>query len=636
MPPLPEALVPDLTRAAPVKSPLSKGAPKAGANFGALQRPASVKSAVANSNPFDVFDAPTAANPFDIFDTPASSNPFDTFDGKVLATATENPAEHDPEGTALGRALKRGVLRTRSALPTLAAADATRLVHDATLSDNDILRGLVAQRLNVPALPDDVTFPDPVTAGQYLIDKGFPAHAADAVMTEFEVRMQHARPLRGDDAAIADTLARGGRGLLRAQELNDRAAAIPGSASAEEFKQVLAAAPDTTLDVLKAYAQNPGTALAFLGETAAESLPQMGASAVTTLATRSPAVGAVVLGGGTLAQEYGSGVNEFFREHGVAPQTPEEAAALLRNPELMADASNRGLGRGVIIALAEMAGQGVAAKQLFKGPVKEATKDVTAQMVAGGGGEAAARAATGQDMSPREIITEALAEGIATPVEVGATVYQSRKNAKAGDQPPLLLSGHTLSGERAGQLRTSDVQPLEASTKVPDTTRLVEPSQAADGAQADQPRYQPDGDFVVPEFNHFSDEADYQNSREAQITEAVDAALTPEVKAKALALHGGSEPWFQAGRNALIARLIARGGSLSKEVENFTTQRPGQRRQFTTQESLDIYAKARRVFSDRLADPQLSRNQRYELERKLELAEKMEAHVGKKMASALP
>ncbi|EEE38854.1 hypothetical protein RKLH11_2700 [Rhodobacteraceae bacterium KLH11] len=137
-----------------------------------------------------------------------------------------------------------------------------------------------------------------------------------------------------------------------------------------------------------------------------------------------------MLGGGTVAQEFGSSVNEFFAEKGVSPKTPEDAATLIRDPAFMAEASRRGLGRGVVIALAEMTGQGVAAKQLFKGAVKEAGKDVTAQMATGAGGEAGARLATGQDLSAKEIVTEALAEGVAAPVEVGATVYQSRKNAK--------------------------------------------------------------------------------------------------------------------------------------------------------------------------------------------------------------
>lgn len=81
-------------------------------------------------------------------------------------------------------------------------------------------------------------------------------------------------------------------------------------------------------------------------------------------------------------------------------------------------------------------------------------------------------------------MTEALAEGVAALVEVGATVYQSRKNAKAADQPPAPPSGHPFSGERAGQLRTSDVQPLEASTKVPDTTQLGLNTSEADVPQA--------------------------------------------------------------------------------------------------------------------------------------------------------
>ena len=505
-------------------------------------------------NPFDAFDAPASANPFDVFDTPALANPFDAFDAPAAAaenipslpdgfTLDSDPSVSNPAGTALGRALKRGVLRTRSTLPAIQAQKGATVLADAALAESDLIRNVFLETTRLPDVPEGVDISTPELASAAIAQMGYPADFANVFRQTYDIRARDAGAAIGNEADVAQ---RAIENVQAAQGLNDRAAALPGSASAEQFKQVLSAAPDTTLDVLKAYAQNPGTALAFLGETAAESLPQMGASAATTLATRSPALGAAVLGGGTLTQEFGSSVSEFFREHGVSPKTPEEAAALIRNPDLMAAASRRGVGRGVVIALAEMAGQGVAAKQLFKGPVKEATKDVTAQMVAGGGGEALARAATGQDMSAREIITEALAEGIATPVEVGATVYQSRKNKKLAEQQPVVVteqipalpSGYVLDSERtrqdgtsdvepasapsvipgeprpvqavghgetiqgqasAGQLRTSDVQPLAAPTKVPDTTRREEPTLGTDTVQAPVPRLGYEGRLALQE-----------------------------------------------------------------------------------------------------------------------------------------
>lgn len=400
-------------------------------------------------------------------------------DGYTLGS---NPSISNPKGTALGRALKRGVLRTRSALPAIQAQKGATVLSDAALAQPDLIRNVFLETTRLPDVPEGVDISTPELASAAITGLGYPADFANVFRQTFDIRARDAAAALGSEAEVAQTAI---SNVQAAQELNDRAAAIPNSPSAEQFKQILNAAPDTTLDVLKAYAQNPGTALAFLGETAAESLPQMGASAVTTLATRSPALGAAVLGGGTVVQEFGSGVNEFFAEHGVSPKTPEEAAALIRDPELMAAASRRGVGRGVVIALAEMAGQGAAAQQLFKGAVKEAGKDVVAQMATGAGGEAGARAATGQEMSPREIVTEALAEGVAAPVEVGATVYQSRKNARdaanapeatppaeiMAQQIPALPSGFVLDDGSAGQLRTSDVQPLEAPTKVPDATR---------------------------------------------------------------------------------------------------------------------------------------------------------------------
>lgn len=179
MSPLREALVPDLPPATPAKSPQIMGAQLAGANYGALQRPASVKDAVAKGNPFDVFDTPTAANPFDVFDTSASSNPFDTFDGSALATATENPAEHDPEGTALGRALKRGVLRTRSTLPAIQAQKGATVLSDAALAEPDLIRNVFLETTRLPDVPEGVDISTPELASAAIAQMGYPADFAN-------------------------------------------------------------------------------------------------------------------------------------------------------------------------------------------------------------------------------------------------------------------------------------------------------------------------------------------------------------------------------------------------------------------------------------------------------------------------
>ena len=369
-------------------------------------------------------NAPKPGADFDVTTLPGLPDGF---------TLDSDPSISNPQGIALGRALKRGMLRTRSTLPAIQAQKGATVLADAALPESDLIRNVFLETTRLPDVPEGVDISTPELASAAIAQMGYPAQFANTFRQTYDIRARDAAAAVGNEGEVLQTAV---GNIQEAQGLNDRAAALPGGPNAEAFKQVLSEAPDTLLDVLKVYAQNPGTALAFLGETAAESLPQMGASAATTLATRSPAAGALVLGGGTVAQEFGSSVNEFFAEQGVSPKTPEEAEALIRDPAFMAEASRRGLGRGVVIALAEMAGQGVAAQQLFKGAVKEAGKDVTAQMATGAGGEAAARAATGQEMSAREIVTEALAEGIAAPVEVGATVYQSRKNAKADQQPP--------------------------------------------------------------------------------------------------------------------------------------------------------------------------------------------------------
>ena len=349
----------------------------------------------------------------------------------------------NPAGTGVGRAVERGLLRTGSTLPSiLAQKDATRLA-DAQLAEADLIRQVFLETTRLPDVPEGVDISTPELASAAIAAAGYPASFANTFRQTYDIRARDLVEAQQDPQAVLD---RGVANLQAAQDLNQRAAAIPNSPGAQEFRDVLASSPDTVSDTLNAYLQNPGIAALFLGETAAESLPQIAAAGATTLATRSPAAGAAVLGGGTVAQEFGSSAAEFFAEKGVAVQTPEDAAALLRDTDLMSEASRRGLGRGVVIALFEMAGQGAAAQTLFKSATKEAAKDVAVQAATGGGGEAAARVATGQELSAQEIITEALAEGVTAPLEVGPAAIQDARSRRAdGGSPGPINPGEALS-----------------------------------------------------------------------------------------------------------------------------------------------------------------------------------------------
>lgn len=218
----------------------------------------------------------------------------------------------------------------------------------------------------------------------------------------------------------ADALAGGADALQRARAALDRSAAIPKSEGGQRFQtEVLDKAENSLMGVLKAFASDPVGGAAFIAETAAETLPLLLASTGVTLATRNPAAGISIMAGGSFLLENSSGAMDFLAEKGVDLSTPEAALAVLENPELMAEATQRGLSRGLVIALFDAVSGGVAGQTLMKSAGGEVVVQGIAQMAFGAGGEAAAQVVAGQDLSWKDIVVEGLAELATAPIEVG-------------------------------------------------------------------------------------------------------------------------------------------------------------------------------------------------------------------------
>ena len=154
--------------------------------------------------------------------------------------------------------------------------------------------------------------------------------------------------------------------------------------------------------------------MTFLGETVAESAPQMAAGIATTAVTGNPVAGATVMSLGGLGREYSNEVNSFLSENGIDLSDPDQAATLFKNPELMDQANERGLTRGLVIAAADFAGQGLVAQQVIK---KSLTRQTLAQGSSESVGESAATAAVGDKQSFKENMTEGLAGGASTVPE---------------------------------------------------------------------------------------------------------------------------------------------------------------------------------------------------------------------------
>jgi hypothetical protein len=324
-------------------------------------------------------------------------------------------ADVNPGNVAAWRAVQRGGLRTAATVPFLNSAVLATAIQDAGRSNEDIIRRAFLNTLGMDELPEGVTITSIEDAQQALADLGYTNRAVE-IRDAIEMRLGYAQQAREDTEGF---LGQYDQALGRASSLIDRAADIPMSPGAERMRSLLQ--EDTTVGgTISAMVSNPGEALLFLGEIGLESAPQIAASAATTAITRSPTLGALAMGAGTVTQEGAASGFEFLQENGITIESPEDVRALLENGDLLQQAASRGVTRAVVIAAFEMAGQGAAARRLFDSPIGEGLAQSLVQAATGAGGEAAAQVAAGQGLNGQEILLEGLAELVTAVPEVAA------------------------------------------------------------------------------------------------------------------------------------------------------------------------------------------------------------------------
>lgn len=240
-----------------------------------------------------------------------------------------------------------------------------------------------------------------------------------------------------------EVLRRGAESLAQARDILDRVSEISMSEGAERFREGLAQADNTVMGVLGAFADDPVGGASFVTETAAEFLPVLMASTAATVATRSPGVGIATMGAGSFLMENSRSAMDFLEEQGVDVSTPEAAMEVIGNTDLMAEAADRGLTRGLIIGLMDAMSGGVAGQALMKSPAGEAVAQGFAQVLFGSSGEAAAQLATVGEIDWREVIVEGLAELATAPIEIGGVagrglLKQFSRAAKSGETQSTL------------------------------------------------------------------------------------------------------------------------------------------------------------------------------------------------------
>ena len=235
---------------------------------------------------------------------------------------------------------------------------------------------------------------------------------------------------------------------------------IPMSPAGERFKGVFAdlgKSGDWKQDVRDfgaAVAADPGAFSAFLFETAAESVPSLAVATGVTAATRSPAAGAMFMGGQSALTEAGTAPVQFFQEKGIDVSTPEGALQVVSDPALMREAMDRGVIRGTIIGALDGLSGGLAGQVLSRSPAGNMALQALAQAFLGGGGEAAAQVASGQELNIAEVLIEGLAEFATAPIEVagvgGRAFLDGRRKAQDAEARQAVfqeLSGQAVNSK---------------------------------------------------------------------------------------------------------------------------------------------------------------------------------------------
>ena len=363
-----------------------------------------------------------------------------------FAKANYNPARVTPNatpgpnhsGTSISRALKRGALETYSAIPIgLAMSDMTS-INDAkkrqspggnsTLAYEELMRtrvpkeAMASRGLNLN--PDTLEGRKSIDALQ--MNYGLTGAERVDYLTTLEKRIENAKAVTQNRDAIDETFDRVKTNAQYAGEIQNKANAIPRGNMGGVYGQELAEAPDTFKGWLKTITNNPLGFMEFIGETVAESGPQIAAGMATSILTRSPKSGALVMGSGGFAREYGNEVANFLKEHDIDLADPKSFNKMFRNPELMKEAQSRGVTRGIVIAAADFAGQGLVMRDIIK---KSLVRQTAVQATTEGAGEAGAQFAVGDDLSVKEIATETVAGGAAAgpqAVVAGNKLWQQR------------------------------------------------------------------------------------------------------------------------------------------------------------------------------------------------------------------
>jgi len=222
-----------------------------------------------------------------------------------------------------------------------------------------------------------------------------------------------------------------------AQSLGKNIAAIkalPKSAMATAAENAMfvdgASFQETINNIGSAINENPTGVLAWVFETAGETVPQMAAVTAATAATRNPAIPFIVARGATYVTERYTSPADFFEKKGFDLTKPKDIERLLHNPAVVKEASERGFIRALTVTAFDAVSGGLAEKLGVGNRVGQLAADTVQAAIASGTGELAAQKLAGDDTDWNEVLKQSLSSIGTLPADAALSAFEARRESR--------------------------------------------------------------------------------------------------------------------------------------------------------------------------------------------------------------
>src|SRR5690606_26116262 len=363
-----------------------------------------------------------------------------------------------------------------------------------------------------------------------LVEKGGVVNTLKAALNELRGSLRAPADENAPEDPFANALKRGSLSAQLAEIVNPFA----GKLTKEDAKNVadlqkqisdLSISPEydafsraeTFREAVSALSKDPVKIITELTVESMSALATYGATRIAAGVATGAAVGSVVvpvggtaagagygaiagLGASSYALEYSNKYLETMRELGVDITSAESLEKAFNDPAIVAKARAKANQKGIPIMIFDMISGGIAGKIVTRpaaGIVRKiagGAAELGVQAVLGGAGDAAGQWASGERLSPSDIIAEMVAEFGLAPVEIttGALTFNAPVSQTIADQVQKVDPNNPASIKQAAQTVKQTINqnatPLREDTgSVPQQGGQPESSQAQGGDDIQQP-----------------------------------------------------------------------------------------------------------------------------------------------------